>query len=72
MKCQQCGEEHETLYLTCESPLCQKRSRGSRTRAYVIREHGVIYAICAHCERPLAHWPDASEAGEEWADEKPN
>lgn len=70
MKCDQCGEEHDTLYLSCDSRQCQKRSR---TRCYIIREHGQIIAICVHCETRLASWPDASESGEEWTDkQKPN
>lgn len=72
MRCDECGQEHERLYLTCESRQCEKRSR---TRAYIVREHGKIIAICCHCDTILAYWPDASESGLDWTDfqkAKPN
>lgn len=72
MKCEKCGEEHETLYLTCHSPTCDKRSGTSKTRAYIVRNHGEILAICAHCDGLLATWPDASQSGLDWTVEKPN
>lgn len=51
VKCDKCGHEHERDYLGCKNP--------KHAGVVVFREDGIIFAMCAECEKPLACWPDA-------------